>query len=248
VVNESAAKLLWKGVNPIGHTIEVGTSFGLGRGRANGTVVGVVHDVHDEELQTAPRPIVYLAHAQYPVNYLSIAAKTAPGLDPQRLAAAVRAQVHQLDPDLPVLGFSSMTRIVGQSVEEQRFAMALLGIFAALALLLAAIGVYGVMVYVVGQRTREIGVRMALGASGPTVIGETVRRAAPAVLAGVATGVFGALELTKLMRNLLYEVQPADAATFAVMTTSLVAIAALSAWLPARRASRVDPVTALRAE
>ena len=248
VVNQAAAKLLWKGANPIGHTIEIGTSFGLGRGRAGGEVVGVVHDVHDEELQTAPRPIVYLAHAQYPVGYLSIAAKTAPGLDPERLATAVRAQVRQLDPNLPVLGFSSMTRIVGQSVEDQRFAMTLLGIFAALALLLAAIGVYGVMAYVVGQRTREIGVRMALGASGPTVIGETVRRAAPAVVLGLAVGVVGALELTKLMTHLLYEVNPGDAGTFFVMTGALAAIAALSAWLPARRASRVDPVIALRAE
>ena len=248
VVNESAAKLLWKGVSPIGHTVEIGTSFGLGRGRAGGEVVGVVRDVHDEELQTPPRPIVYIAHAQFPVGYLTVVAKTAPGLDPEHLAAGVRAQVRELDPNLPVMGFSSMDRIVGQSVEDQRFAMLLLGTFAALALVLAAIGVYGVMSYVVGQRTREIGVRMALGASGPTVIAETVRRAAPAVLAGVAVGVFGALELTKLMTKLLYEVQPADGATFAIMTAALVTIATLSAWLPARRASRVDPVSALRAE
>ncbi|MGH7668320.1 MAG: ADOP family duplicated permease [Gemmatimonadaceae bacterium] len=248
LVNEAAAKLLWKGVNPVGHTMEIGTTFGLGRGRAGGEVIGVVHDVHDEELQTAPRPTVYIAHAQFPVSSMTVVTKTAPGIDPLRLATGLRQQLHQIDPDLPVLNVSSMRQIVGQSVEDPRFAMLLLGTFAALALLLAAIGVYGVMAYVVGQRTREIGVRMALGASGPTVVGETVRRAAPAVLGGVAAGVLGALALTKLMARLLYEVKPADVGTFAVMTAGLIAISALSAWLPARRASRVDPVTALRAE
>jgi ABC-type antimicrobial peptide transport system permease subunit len=126
--------------------------------------------------------------------------------------------------------------------------MLLLASFAVLALVLAAIGVFGVMSYVVGQRTREIGVRMALGASEATVVRETVRRAMPSVVFGVALGVVGALVLTRLMTRLLYDVMPADAGTFIVMTTALVVIACLSAWVPARRASRVDPVIALRAE
>ncbi len=246
MVNQAAAKLLWKGANPIGHTIEIGTSFGLGRGRAGGEVVGVVHDVHDEELQTPPRPIVYLAHAQYPVSYMTLVARTAPGVNPTRLVAGVRGALLRLDPDLPLLDATSMDQIVGQSVADPRFAMTLLGSFAALALLLAAIGVYGVMSYVVGQRTREIGVRMALGASGTAVVRETVRMAAPAVLAGVVTGVVGALALGRLMTHLLYEIQPGDALTFTVMSTLLAMIAILSAWMPARRASRVDPVLALR--
>ena len=137
---------------------------------------------------------------------------------------------------------------MGQSVADQRFAMLLLASFAMLALVLAAIGVFGVMSYVVGQRTREIGVRMALGASEATVVRETVRRAMPSVVFGVTLGVVGALVLTRLMTRLLYDVTPADAGTFIVMTTALVVIACLSAWVPARRASRVDPVTALRAE
>lgn len=248
VVNESAARLLWKGINPIGHTIEIGTSFGLGRGRAGGEVVGVVRDVHDDQLQSPPRPIVYLAHAQFPVTDLTIVAKTARGIDPAHLAAGVRRQLHDIDPYLPVRQFTSMEQIMGRSVADQRFAMMLLASFAVLALVLAAIGVFGVMSYVVGQRTREIGVRMALGASGATVIRETVRRAMPAVLTGVTAGVVGALLLTRLMTRLLYDVAPADAGTFVVMTATLVVIAGLSAWLPARRASRVDPVTALRAE
>ena len=126
--------------------------------------------------------------------------------------------------------------------------MLLLASFAMLALVLAAIGVFGVMSYVVGQRTREIGVRMALGAREATVVRETVRRAMPSVVFGVTLGVVGALVLTRLMTRLLYDVTPADAGTFIVMTTALVVIACLSAWVPARRASRVDPVTALRAE
>ncbi len=248
VVNETAAKLLWRGVDPVGRTMEIGTSFGLGRGRAGGEVIGVVHDVHDDQLQSAPRPTVYLAHAQFPVTDMAIVAKTAPGIDAGRLAAGVRRQLHDIDPYLPVRQFTSMERIMGQSVADQRFAMLLLASFAILALVLAAIGVFGVMSYVVGQRTREIGVRMALGASGATVVRETVRRAMPAVAVGVTLGVVGALVLTRLMTQLLYDVTPADAGTFVVMTTALVVIACLSAWVPATRASRVDPVIALRTE
>ncbi len=248
VVNEAASRLLWHGVDPIGHTIEIGTSFGLGRGRAGGEVVGVVHDVHDDQLQSPPRPTVYVAHAQFPVTDLAIVAKTAPGIDPAHLAASVRRQLHDIDPYLPVREFTTMEQIMGQSVADQRFAMVLLASFAVLALVLAAIGVFGVMSYVVGQRTREIGVRMALGASGSTVVRETVRRAMPAVVVGVTLGVAGALVLTRLMTRLLYDVTPADAGTFGVMTTALIVIACLSAWVPARRASRVDPVMALRAE
>jgi ABC-type lipoprotein release transport system permease subunit len=228
--------------------MEIGTSFGLGRGRAAGEVIGVVHDVHDYQLQTAPRPIVYLAHAQFPVPNMTIVAKTAPGVDPLHVAAGVRRQLHDIDPNLPILQFTSMDQIMGQSVADQRFAMLLLASFAVLALVLAAIGVFGVMSYVVGQRTREIGVRMALGASEATVVRETVRRAMPPVVIGVTAGVVGALVLTRLMTRLLYDVAPADGETFVVMTTALVVIACLSAWAPARRASRVDPVTALRAE
>ena len=248
VVNETAARLLWRGVNPLGHTMEIGTTFGLGRGRAGGQVIGVVHDVHDNQLQSKPRPTVYLSHAQFPVTELTIVAKTAPGIDPVHLAAAVRRQLHDIDPYLPVRDFTSMEHVMGQSVADQRFAMLLLASFAMLALVLAAIGVFGVMSYVVGQRTREIGVRMALGASEATVVRETVRRAMPSVVFGVTLGVVGALVLTRLMTRLLYDVTPADAGTFIVMTTALVVIACLSAWVPARRASRVDPVTALRAE
>ncbi len=248
VVNETAAKLLWHGVNPIGHTMEIGTTYGLGRGRAGGEVVGGVHDVHDDQLQTPPRPIVYVAYGQFPVTGMTIVAKTVPGMDPARLAAGVRRQLHEIDPYLPVLQFTSMERIMHLSVADQRFAMLLLASFAVLALVLAAIGVFGVMSYVVGQRTREIGVRMALGASEAAVVRETVRRALPAVVVGVTVGVVGALVLTKLMTRLLYDVTPADAATFVVMTTALVVIACLAAWVPARRASLVDPVTALRAE
>ena len=208
----------------------------------------MVHDVHDNQLQSKPRPTVYLSHAQFPVTELTIVAKTAPGIDPVHLAAAVRRQLHDIDPYLPVRDFTSMEHVMGQSVADQRFAMLLLASFAMLALVLAAIGVFGVMSYVVGQRTREIGVRMALGAREATVVRETVRRAMPSGVFGVTLGVVGALVLTRLMTRLLYDVTPADAGTFIVMTTALVVIACLSAWVPARRASRVDPVTALRAE
>ncbi|HET7601596.1 MAG TPA: ABC transporter permease [Gemmatimonadales bacterium] len=248
MVNESAARLLWKDESPLGHTVEIGTTFGLGRGRAGGEVVGVVHDVHDELLSTRPRPILYLAHEQYPIPYMTLVIRGVAGTDPVRLVAGVRRTVHDLDPDLPLLNVATMQRIAAGSVADPRFAMAVLATFAGLALVLAAIGVFGVMAYVVGQRTREIGVRMALGASAHAIVAETIRIAAGPIALGLAVGILGALALTQLMTHLLFAVKSADALTFTVMGLCLASIAGLSAWLPARRASRVDPVIALKSD
>ena len=247
VVNESAARLLWPGVDPVGHTATIGMRP-VGTERPGGAVVGVVGDIHDEALGTPPRPTIYLAEAQFPTTDMAVALRVAPGTDPLAVVPALRSSLRALDPALPLTFVRTMDRVAQLSVAEQRFAMLLLVAFAALAAALAAVGIYGVMAYVVGQRTREIGVRMALGAPAEVVVGETLRRAVLPVLVGVGAGVAGALALTQLMARLLFEVEPADPATFCAVAVGLALLALLAAYLPARRASRVDPLMALRSE
>ena len=245
VLSESAAQLLFPGTDPIGHHMEISTSFGFGRGRAGGEIIGIVADVRDQALGTPPRPMSYLLHAQWPVSDLAIVIQSA---TPMVLVPSVRATLRSMDPLLPLASVRTMDHVASQSVAQPRFTMLLLGTFAAVALALAAIGVFGVMSYVVEKRTREIGVRIALGAGGPKVVAETVRRALIPVAIGIVAGLAGALALARGMSGLLFEVAPADPATFAAVALGLGAIAMISAWLPARRASRVDPAIALRAE
>ncbi len=248
LVNEAAAKLLWKGADPVGRTVTLGTSFGLGLGRAGGEVVGVVGDVHDNTLGTAPRPTVYVAHAQFPVSEMEIVARTKNGQSPLRLASPARAELTRLDPDLAMFYVRSMDRVTASSIAEPRFSTLLLGVFAAVALLLAIVGIHGVVAYTVSQRTREIGIRVALGATGRAVVGESLLRVAVPVGLGLGAGIVGALALTRTMSSLLYEVTPSDPLTFGIVGLGLAAIAAVAAWIPARRAARVDPMEALRAE
>jgi putative ABC transport system permease protein len=248
VMNGAAAKLLFNTTDPIGHSLEIGTGFDLGRGRAGGQVVGIVDDVHDDALGTDPRPTIYFAHAQFPLTDMANVVRAADRVDPVSLATPARAQLRMLDDGLPMLGVRTMDRVAQLSVAQPQFAMTLLAAFAAVALVLAAVGVFGVMSYVVGQRAREIGVRMALGADGHRVVGETLRRALVPVVLGVVMGSAGALLLTGTMTNLLYEVTPGDPVTVVAVAVGMALIAVVAAWLPARRASRVDPVLALRSE
>ncbi len=248
VMNEAAARLLFNGQDALGHVLEIGTGFGLGRGRAGGEVVGIVDDVHDDALGTPPRPTIYLAHAQFPVTDMAVAVRAAAGVDPISLASGVRGVVRGLDEALPMLAVRTMDRVSQLSVAQPRFAMVLLATFALVALALSAVGIFGVMSSVVGQRTREIGVRMALGAGEQTVVAETVRRALRPIALGVAVGLAGAYALTSGMAGLLYDVAPRDPLTFGSVAAGLAVVAVVAAWLPARRASRVDPVAALRSE
>jgi len=248
VVNETAARLLWPGTDPIGHTVELGTRFGLGGARAGGQVVGVVGDVRDAALGADPRPTVYLAHAQFPVSDLAVALRVAGSLDPLSLTTAVRAEVRRLDPDLPLSQVRSLDHIAAASVSQPRFAMLLLGSFAAVALALAAVGMYGVMAFVVGQRRHDIGIRMALGASGLTVVTEVVGRAAVPVAVGLGIGLAGAFALSHTLSRLLYEITPGDPLTYVGVGSLLATVALVAACVPALRASRIDPVIALRTE
>jgi predicted permease len=250
VVNESAARLLWKGLDPIGHRIEIGTRFGLGGERANGTVVGVVADIHDDALGTPARPTVYFPHAQAPISDMTLVIRGAGGgaTNPMSFVNGARRALKEVDPLLPMVGMRTMDDVAAASVAQPRFATLLMTVFAALAVVLAVIGVFGVVGYVVGQRTREIGIRMALGASQRRVVSETVARAAAPVLAGLLVGMGATLVVVRLMTSLLHDVAPRDPLVLSSVTLGLAVVALAAAYFPARRASTVDPLLALRAE
>jgi putative ABC transport system permease protein len=248
VVNESASKLLFNGQNPLGHTLEISTVFDRARGRLGGEVIGVVKDVHDVSPGTPPRPTIYLSHAQFPSTDMAVVIRVAEGIDPLSLVKTAKGQLGELDPGLPMTDVRTMNDVAQVSVSQSRFAMLLLTSFALVAVVLAAVGIFGVMSFMVGQRTREIGVRMALGASRGAVVSETLRRTMIPVVIGVAAGLVGALTLDRTMTRLLFDVRPNDPTILGAVAVGLTIIAFGSAWLPARRASRVDPVVALRDE
>jgi putative ABC transport system permease protein len=248
LVSESAARLLWKGVNPIGHRITIGTRFGLGGERGNGTVVGVVSDIHDASLGAPPRPTVYFPHSQTPVSDMTVVIRTAANAQRLSVLNGAREVLRQVDPLLPMVGAQSMDDVAAASVAQPRFATLLMTIFAALAMTLAAIGVFGVVGYVVGQRTREIGIRMALGASQTRVVSETVLQAATPLFVGLVAGVAGTLAVVQLLTTMLHDVAPYDPVVLGGVTIGLAVVALAAAYLPARRASGVDPLLALRSD
>jgi ABC-type antimicrobial peptide transport system permease subunit len=168
--------------------------------------------------------------------------------DPSAMAGAVTRQIRELDPDLPIYKLRTMDERISDSLAERRFSMLLLTVFAALALGLAAIGIYGVMAYLVAQGTRELGIRLALGASPANLRALVVRQGMAVAIVGVALGLAGAFALTRFMRALLFGVRETDPLTFAAIGTMLALIALVASYVPARRASRVDPIVSLRTE
>ena len=208
------------------------------------TVVGVVVDVHHNGLNTPPNPEIYLSQLGTP-GALAVMVRTTG--DPLLLAAAARQELKVLDKDQPVT-ITTMDQIFSSSVAGQRFNAILLGIFAALALILATIGVFGVINYSVAQRTHEIGIRLALGAQRGDVFRLIVGQGLILALAGVVIGSGGAYALTRLITGLLFGVSPTDLVTFILVAMLVTVVALLACYLPARRATRVDPLTALRYE
>jgi ABC-type antimicrobial peptide transport system permease subunit len=196
----------------------------------------------------------FIPHIQWPVatsggdpiRSVFVVARTAG--EPMSVAGAIRGEIRRLDASLPVGDVRSMHDVVAASLATPRLTGFLLGAFAAVALALAAVGIYGVLAYVVSQRTQEIGIRLALGADRSQVLGMVLRYGLSLAGAGIAAGLVGAAVLTRLMRGLLYEVGPGDPITFVVVTAALMAVAMVAALLPARRATRVSPVIALRAQ
>ena len=168
--------------------------------------------------------------------------------DPLRMVPTVRATIHEIDRDMPLAGINTMEDMIGTSMSQRRLSTILLGTFSALALLLATIGIYGVMSYTVSQRQRELGIRMALGASRNGVLGLVLRQGMTLAIIGVVIGLFGAFALTRLVASQLYNVQATDPATFVAVTLVLTTVALVASLVPAMRATRVDPVIALREE
>jgi putative ABC transport system permease protein len=246
VLSESAVRRFFPGEDPLGQRIVLGWGRGPGRPRAGGEVVGIVGDVKERGLAEENPPEIYLPSVQLPVTSMDVMLRTS--VSPRSLAPAVETVVHGLDPELPVARTATLDEIVARSISQPRFYMLLLGVFAGTALFLAALGIFGVMSYAVVQRTREIGIRVALGAQATQVLRMVIGQALVLAVAGVALGLLGALGLARAMTGLLFHLSPTDPATLASVAVLLTAVAVVASYLPARRATRVDPLVALRSE
>ncbi len=242
VISESLARERWPGQDPIGHTIEFGNMDGDPRLL---TIVGIVGDVHEYGLDAPPRPTVYVDLYQRPHPAITITMRT--DADTQMVTSAARGILHDLNPDIPPK-FRTFAQVYSASLGSRRFNLILIAFFGAVALLLAIAGVFGVMAYSVSRRTREIGIRVAVGATYHDVVAMIVRQGLRTILIGVAVGLIGAIALTRTMQSLLFGVTATDPLTFAAVIVLLVAVALLACYLPARRATKVDPVVALRSE
>jgi len=238
IINEEMARQYWPNEDPIGKRLRIILSPWI-------TVVGVVGDIHHNALNTPPNPEMYLSHLQEPSGYLAVLLRTSS--DPLQLAAAAREEIRSLDKDLPVK-LNTMDQVLSQSVAGQRFNTLMLGIFAALAVTLATVGVFGVINYSVAQRTHEIGIRLALGAQRRDVFKLIVGQGLILAVLGVSIGALGAFAVTRLITSLLFSVSPTDAATFVLVSVLMTVVAMFACYIPARRATKVDPLVALRNE
>jgi predicted permease len=247
IVNRAMADALWPGENAVGKQVGVGLTKYPVR-----TVIGVVANVKQSSLREKPAPQMYVPYSQNeiktwpPMRTMQVALRTA--ADPAQMTAGVRKSMRSVDPDLPLAKVSTLSALVGRSLTQSRFAMLLLAGFGALALVLASIGMYGVVSHSVTQRTQEIGIRMALGAGRANVFAMVLSRGARLAGAGIAIGLIVALGVTRTMASFLYGVRPADPLTFGAVSLLLGLVALLACYLPARRATRVDPVIAIRHE
>ncbi|MCI0658091.1 MAG: ABC transporter permease, partial [Acidobacteria bacterium] len=238
LINESMAREYWPGENPVGKRIGSTTKWR--------EIVGVVGNVRHFGLDGQEPPAMYLPVTQVPSPGMTLVVRSK--AEPASVIAAVRRAVWSMDRDLAPADVGTMEREIRGSLADRRFTLLLIGLFAALALVLAVVGVYGVTAYSVSQRTHEIGVRMALGAQKGHVLKLVLRQGLLLTGAGVIPGVFGALALTRVMKGLLFGISPTDPATFAWVVTLLFAVSASACYVPARRAARMDPVRALRNE
>ncbi len=255
IINETMARRFWPGQSALGKRVALDyeamkffpdrpPQLDLAAGMRE--VVGVAPDVRHEGLETEPQPEMYVPDRQGPEREMNLVVRAA--VDPVSLATSVRGAVSAIDPDQPVVNIKPMSRLLSDSVAKPRFNYLLLTVFAAVALILTVTGVYGVMSYAVAQRTREMGVRLALGARGKDVLKLVIGQGMKPVGVGVALGLAGAFALTRVMAALLFGVSATDPAVFVGVAALLAAVALLACYLPARRATKVDPVIALRSE
>jgi putative ABC transport system permease protein len=245
IINETLAHRFFPNENPIGHQLLMGAF--------SGAIVGVVGDAYNRGLDREVYPEFYapgIQHPKFAGNLLvvrAISSQNNPaGLS--SLAAAIRKQVRGIDPNEPVNQIITMDERLSNSIAVRRFQMLMLGVFAAVALVIAAVGIYGVVSYAVSQRTHEIGIRMALGAQASDVLRMVIWRGMSLALVGVALGLAAALALTRVLKNLLFEVSATDPATFALIALLLIGVSLIASYIPARRATKVDPLQALRRE
>ncbi len=240
IVDQTFAKLFKLGANILGRRIN------LGDGTEGAVVVGVVGDLKIMDLAEAPRGEIYVPYQQMCWGFMRLIIRTQ--REPAEMTQAIRAELDRIDKDQPSEDVRTMTQMVASSVAQRRLSVQLLGGFAGVAMLLAAIGLYGVLAYNVTQRTREIGIRMALGAKRNDVLGLVLKQGMTLSLVGIGIGLAGAVAMTRVLRGLLFGVNPTDPVTFAAITLLLSSVAFLACWLPARRATKVDPMIALRNE
>jgi len=242
VVSENTARRSWPGEDPIGKRFGVNCSDSPCHWR---TVIGVVGDVKESGASAEPVSAMYFLEVwRGPAMTLVVRSAR----NPTNLAADLRAVIRSVDPDQPIGSFRTMANISADFVAPQRVTMLIAGLFAALALILAMVGLYGVISYSVAQRGHEFGIRMALGADQRDILKLVVGQGTKLVLVGVGVGILGALALTRFVSSLLYGVKPTDPPTFFAVSLALVAVALLASYIPARRATKVDPLVALRYE
>ena len=241
LINETMARRYFPNEDPIGKRLTLGIN------NFSGQIVGVVGDVKHVSLDAETNEEVYAAYSQAPYwTDMTLVMRTSG--DPMSLAGAVRNEVASADKQVPIARVRTMETIASESLGQPRFRTLLMGLFGITALLLASVGIYGVMSYAVTQRTHEIGIRMALGAQVRDVRRLVIRNGMTLALAGVAIGLLGAFALTRLMTSLLFGVAATDAVTFGMVSGGLVLVALLACYIPARRATKVDPLVALRYE
>ncbi|HEY7236593.1 MAG TPA: ABC transporter permease [Gemmatimonadaceae bacterium] len=244
VVSREFVRRNFANEDPLGHYIDLGWS--RNGDRRGGTIIGVVGDVKQGGLDQETPPLLYIPHAQAPLGNLRVVLRTA--VPPSSLTKPVHAAVRDLDRELPVFAVRPLREYVDASVGPQRFYATLVALFSLVALALAAVGLYGVIAYAVSQRTHELGVRVALGATGTRIASMVVRQGLVLTLGGVLCGVVAALLVTRVLQSLLFGVSAVDPLTFVIVLVLLVAVAALASYIPARRAARVDPLIAMRGE
>jgi putative ABC transport system permease protein len=243
LVDEALAQRYFNNRDPVGLRIKRGGPTSQAPWM---TIVGVVGNIKSDGFDQPDQPHLYYPIFQNPAYAMAIYLRT--DVAPSTVTQSLREQVRGLDRDLPVFGERTMTQVAAESVSRRRFAMQVVGLFGILALLLAAVGIYGVMAYAVTQRTREIGIRVALGASRSAILGWVLKQGMVLTIAGIVVGLVGALVLTRVLRSLLFGIGPADIVTYGALAALLTVVALIACYVPARRATKVDPLIALRYE
>jgi len=244
IVDDYMAQQLWPNQDAVGKRFHTGGITDTSSPWI--TVVGVVGQVKQYTLDSNSRIAFYLPQTQYVTRAMNVVLRSSN--DPAALAPALQQQVHEVDSDLPLYNVLTMQHRLDESLARRRFTMVLLGIFAAIALVLATIGIYGVMAYLISQGTRDIGIRIALGATPNEILALTVGKGMVLAFSGAAIGVLAAFAITHLLRSLLFGIGSGDPVTFCAVPLLLMIVALLASYIPARRASRIDPATALRHE